>query len=602
MAINLLKRDPTRTTMLRKKFVGEMNKRFRALRGAVNKLVVTDDVFGLKLSTPFTTNIEAQAWRFRTDSQKLNSFNSWFKGQVDEGILTVTGPKATPWTSGYVESAYKKGVLRAYTDTRAEALAENLDFYEGTKAQFLQDAFGGPEAISKMALLNTRVFEELKGISAAMSQQMSRVLADGIAQGQNPVEIARTLNKTITGITRKRARVLARTEVIHAHAEGQLDSFERLGIEEVGVMVEWSTAGDDRVCPKCEAIEGEIMTVAEARGQIPLHPNCRCAWVPSLKEARVKRVKKLKTKAVIPRVKPPKKKPSIKTKVSTTYEKDFVKQHGMAMEEWAEKQGLSLEEYKTKINALLKKELQGTEVVVRVPHGVVEKIIKDGRIKSQFETGFSLGRMDKAARAKFEETAFGYKTNLAPKKRPIYGYVRKSIKGVEDSTLVRTSASQYGNTVIKLKKSAYNRVTITGDDSFDVMGKFKSMKPVSYTKPTQDMLNIHSPLSTVSRAYQVDVKIKKGYSSLWGKDITKYKASTKYSKGVLPENDIKHLLNPHRVGYTEAQIHGGFGLKDIDEIIFEIADDAPGISNELKAALERAGIKYRVVEYTSYFW
>jgi SPP1 gp7 family putative phage head morphogenesis protein len=114
-----------------------------------------------------------------------------------------------------------------------------------------------------------------------MSQQLSRELAGGLAQGLNPREIARNMASRIDGLTRRRANVLARTEVIHAHAEGQLDSFKDLGVEEVGVMAEWSTAGDDRVCDLCFPLEGAILTVDEARGLIPRHPQCRCTWVPS---------------------------------------------------------------------------------------------------------------------------------------------------------------------------------------------------------------------------------------------------------------------------------------------------------------------------------
>jgi hypothetical protein len=61
---------------------------------------------------------------------------------------------------------------------------------------------------------------------------------------------------------------------IHAHAEGQLDAFDRLGIKDLGIQAEWSTAGDERVCPLCQGYEGKIMPISEARGMIPLHPNC----------------------------------------------------------------------------------------------------------------------------------------------------------------------------------------------------------------------------------------------------------------------------------------------------------------------------------------
>jgi SPP1 gp7 family putative phage head morphogenesis protein len=106
-------------------------------------------------------------------------------------------------------------------------------------------------------------------------------LADGLAQGDHPKKIARALTATVEGISRKRAIVLARTEVIHAHAEGQLDGFEELGIDELGMLAEWSIA-DDGACPLCRPRAGQVYTVAEARGLIPLHPGCRCAWVPSV--------------------------------------------------------------------------------------------------------------------------------------------------------------------------------------------------------------------------------------------------------------------------------------------------------------------------------
>jgi hypothetical protein len=42
------------------------------------------------------------------------------------------------------------------------------------------------------------------------------------------------------------------------------------------------TAGDDRVCKICLAAAEDTYTLDEARGLLPLHPRCRCAWQPSL--------------------------------------------------------------------------------------------------------------------------------------------------------------------------------------------------------------------------------------------------------------------------------------------------------------------------------
>lgn len=273
---NPLKQDPSRTTMLRRRFMADMQRRFRWLQKQVKTLVVTDDAFGLNTNEPLSFNVALQEWRFRTDSQKIDAFNKWFKQQVDQGILTVSGPSAEPWTNEYVGSAYKKGVIRVYTDTHAEALAASMEFYEGTKEEFLRSAFASPEAISKIQLIYTRTFNELQGVTNAMGQQMSRILADGIAHGKGAIEIARNLDNGIKKINRTRALVLARTEVVTAHAEGQLDSFEKLGLEEVGLLADISTAGDDKVkvCERCEsAAAAGPYTIEEARGMISFHPN-----------------------------------------------------------------------------------------------------------------------------------------------------------------------------------------------------------------------------------------------------------------------------------------------------------------------------------------
>lgn len=224
-------------------------------------------------------NAEKRAWQFRTSTQKLNGFNTWFAGQVKSGVLQVdhTGK---PWLSKYVESSYRKGRLRAYMDSKPQ-LTQKSDFYEGSQREFLESAFNQPERVSKVEFLSTRTFEELKGITATMSQQVSRSLAQSIADGSGAEKTARELANAVIGISRTRARVMARTELIAAHADGQLDAFEDLGATEVKMMAEWMTAGDDHVCDECEPLEGVIMPIDQARGLIPRHPNCRCAWMPA---------------------------------------------------------------------------------------------------------------------------------------------------------------------------------------------------------------------------------------------------------------------------------------------------------------------------------
>jgi SPP1 gp7 family putative phage head morphogenesis protein len=247
-------------------------------------------------------SVRNQRFAFPRTSQQVRAFNKWLKTQVQAEVLLGQAKQAEDayWRQ-YVQEGYEKGAGRAFDQTRKPALAFEpgagvSDFYQGTKDEFLRSAFARPIAIERVKQLAGRVFVGppgvgLKGITQQMGERMSQVLTDGLTQGKNPRDIGRLLAKEI-GITRKRAEMIARTEVIRAHAEGQLDAMEALEVEEVGVMVEWSTAGDDRVCPMCQPLEGSVMKIKEARGILPRHPLCRCAYIP----ANVGEDKKAKTK------------------------------------------------------------------------------------------------------------------------------------------------------------------------------------------------------------------------------------------------------------------------------------------------------------------
>ena len=279
--VSPLRADPTRTTTLRSKFLAEMNRRFAALKKAIWVLIVEEDALGKAPPSRLQFNAEKQKWRFVTDDKKIELFHSWLNEAIQQNILSVSGG-GDAWTAKYVDSAYKQGLLRAWTDAHKKELAlSDPSFMSGTKEQFIKSSFSGPEAVTKLKLLQTRAYEGLRGITSGMSTRMGRVLADGLAAGKGLEEIAKDLTWEVTGVSLVRARTLARTEIMHAHAEGQLDSYEALGAEEIGVMAEWSTAGDDRVCPVCAPLEGVVMSIKEARGLIPRHPNCRCTFIPA---------------------------------------------------------------------------------------------------------------------------------------------------------------------------------------------------------------------------------------------------------------------------------------------------------------------------------
>lgn len=268
--------DPTRTGQIRRQFQNEMKRRMTALIKEVLHFILELDALGLAPIKPINlASVRRREFAFRSDPDKIKVFREWLQTAIDAKVLSTTGGgnPDEPWTQKYIESAYKKGLINAYMSARKEDIAEH-GVMSRTQEQFLRSVFAQPETLSKVQLLATRAFEDLKGVTAVMSSQMNRILAQGMVDGSGPRKIAKEMSDSVAGLTRKRALVIARTETIRAHAQGQLDAFDELGIEELGVKSEWSTAGDARVCPQCSAMEGKVFTTKEAAGLIPLHPQC----------------------------------------------------------------------------------------------------------------------------------------------------------------------------------------------------------------------------------------------------------------------------------------------------------------------------------------
>jgi SPP1 gp7 family putative phage head morphogenesis protein len=293
--------DPTHTTSLRNAFSRNMNRRFAELASVVRKAITVDDCFGLKIKT-HTLQMSTpgkEAFNFSRSSDKVEAFMTWLQKQVDAGIIDfqqVGSSVESAWTNMYISDSYKRGVIRArYEMMRAGMNIPSIDDSGGIGVSMMN-----PFHVDRVGLLFTRVFSDLRGITSAMDSQISRVLAQGMADGDGAVLLARKLVAIINGTgmgelgitdtlgrfipAGKRAMLLARTEIIRAHHLATIQEYRNWGVEGITVLGEWKTAGDDRVCEKCASLEGQIFTLDEIEPMIPLHPLCRCISLPYIEE------------------------------------------------------------------------------------------------------------------------------------------------------------------------------------------------------------------------------------------------------------------------------------------------------------------------------
>jgi len=293
--------DPSHTLTIRNTFASEMRKRFRELRGVIWRSIVEEDALALRENPLFTvttlkthqmTTAGVRAFDFRTSGEKVEGFMRWLNAQVNAGILEISqipqlgGAIDQRWTDVYIQSAYQQGIKNA----RSELRKAGWDVPPiSAETGGVSAVFNNPFHADRVGLLYTRTFADLRGITATMENQVGRILAQSMAEGLGPREIARRLNRTISGPmgdlgltdtlgrfipAERRAVILARTETIRAHAEAQLQEYENWGAVGVTARVEFRNAGDSRVCQICIDLNGKTFTIQEARGVIPVHPQC----------------------------------------------------------------------------------------------------------------------------------------------------------------------------------------------------------------------------------------------------------------------------------------------------------------------------------------
>lgn len=275
-----LRTDPTQSTELRARYARAAGGRFKVLRRILINGIVEEDMLGL-VPRPRITLFQLQHGgssaipptpRLRhlpSNEAKTAAFLTWLR-ELEQALLLEDEGE---FQQQFLRGAYVKGLRQADIKMRREGISVHRERISSILRQ--------PAHTAALSMLFISNFQELRGITAAADQAISRILIDGFVLGWGPREIGRQISREIERIGIVRATALARTQIIRAHAEATLNRFEQTGLRLVVAQVEFATAADDRVCPTCEALEGNVFTIDEAHGIIPVHINCRCAWLPA---------------------------------------------------------------------------------------------------------------------------------------------------------------------------------------------------------------------------------------------------------------------------------------------------------------------------------
>lgn len=429
------------------------------------------------------------------------------------------------------------------------------------------------------------VAENVDLIKSVPGQYMQRIkdqVQDGITKGRGIADLLPEL-QNIQGMSDRRAKLIAYDQTRKAYASYNLTKLTGAGVKKF----EWLHSGGaaeprkDHIAMSGNVYRFDDPPVIDQRTGERGFPgqaiNCSCRMLPVVDEddtapveqeapqIEIQQTEAESHSAEIAAREVPSfiEKPTLReeqpqfhrdlpkvSQTSVTLFEDRNKQH---IESRAKSLGMQEDEYRNKVDSAVKDVVGKSDIYVRVKPATLEKILDNGRFKSQFETDTSGGRVDKRSRSTTEKLLMGVDTDIDVTKRPIYGYMDDDPDGGMSKIL---SMDQYGKVAVKLKPHVRSKSTFTVGDSLD------------YTGAGREQRFIASPVNDPSHK------------------------SVMFDFGVAdPLKRLEAGEIKDSVGYIEAQIHGGTSVDDIDEVIF----NSPP-KKDVQSKLSSLNIKWRVVK------
>lgn len=172
----------------------------------------------------------------------------------------------------YVQAAYVRGVTNANIDLRASGVVI------GAAATAVLT-----QGVHKFSIISQQ--DKMQVALRNVYTTMINNTREAIYEPSELTMMERVQPKLKRGL--QLAGVVGGTVIVGIVADAFLNRVVDFGIKLVSPIVELSftTAGDERVCPDCQALSevdngkgAGIYTIEQARGLIPVHYNCRCNW------------------------------------------------------------------------------------------------------------------------------------------------------------------------------------------------------------------------------------------------------------------------------------------------------------------------------------
>lgn len=162
-------------------------------------------------------------------------------------------------------------------------LSYTISTYEGVQGLIPFNQFDGRAAklVGQKIIKDTDFEKRIQANREKLADYLNNDIAKGIARGDSYDKLSKQICDRFDGVSRRSAYRLLYTEGTRMFNRANSEAFAEAGINQY----RYCTAGDNRVCSDCKALDGNVYNLSEASDGTnypPMHPWCRCHTEPAV--------------------------------------------------------------------------------------------------------------------------------------------------------------------------------------------------------------------------------------------------------------------------------------------------------------------------------
>jgi hypothetical protein len=330
-----------------------------------------------------------------------------------EGII-ATGQSVTPKTMQHKMKRAQQQIMSLEQEIAGKVNEASKELYRET----ILEVGPNPHSLRKTINWNAVPKEEIKRLATMGTELMKNYTDDIIKQVNTQLQLSLLNGESYTeaferikpiGNATARPKVMIRDQMARVYHHATVAAYGAWGNPQ-DFTYDWVGPDDARTTDVCrERKEGNPYTWEQVQELDP-HPHiqCRHRWVANVVPVMDETAEEEEVVDEKPAAKRQPRK-DVEVPYPMIADTNVTEERLAQMEKAAAKHGMTLEQYDKALGDEMAKIIERSEFRTKIPNeSVLNSILDDGRIRTQFETNTSMGGIDHSGREMCEEKLFGF--------------------------------------------------------------------------------------------------------------------------------------------------------------------------------------------------